>query len=99
MLPSAATGLGDNGAMEIKITSLGKGLHPSEEVIEIDAKDGKERLVIDSNALNGTYLGVGYPLSSNNNGHVFVELPRETFSGVWRLWVAKELTRNEEKVA
>lgn len=68
------------------------GMHPGESLVVIDTKDGEEELFLDRNLVSARSIPVGYPLGTSN-GHVLVELPRETMRGKWRVWVEKALLR------
>lgn len=74
--------------MKIKITMVGDGLHSSEKIVEIDTRDGPVRLTVDHSYIDDNSLEIGYPISKSN-GHVLVELPRETPTGQWRVWVSR----------
>ena len=64
------------------------GMHPGESLVIIDTKDGEEELFVDKTLVSARSIPVGYPLGTSN-GHVLVELPRETMRGKWRVWVEK----------
>lgn len=72
--------------MRVRIREVGKGLHPNEKVVEVQTSTGAERLVVDKRAIESSSLSVGAPIRKQN-GRVLVELPRETMSGTWRVWV------------
>jgi hypothetical protein len=74
--------------MRVKIEEVGAGQHPSEKIVKIETTDGPEQLVVDQRSIQDQSLDVGYPVG-NHNGHLLVELPRETFRGAWRVWVDK----------
>lgn len=63
-----------------------EGLMPSEKIVRIQTADGKiEDVTVSSLNLSGDKL-----LASEigrQNGRVLVELPRESASGRWRIWV------------
>jgi hypothetical protein len=65
---------------------LADGPGPSEKIIAIATTDGKEEIVLHSSALVGRdsiEVGVvGY-----KDDKALVELPRESASGRWRVWV------------
>ena len=79
--------------MRIKVREVGKGLHPSEVVVEIQTSDGMERLVVDKRTIETNSLSVGNPLRADN-GKYLVELPRETMSGAWRVWVKQDALKS-----
>jgi hypothetical protein len=76
--------------MRVKIEEVGTGQHPSEKVVKVETVEGPEQLVVDRRSIHEHSLDVGYPVSQHN-GHFLVELPRETFRGLWRVWVDKQI--------
>ena len=76
--------------MRVKIEEVGAGQHPSERVVKIETTEGPEQLVVDGRSIQAQSLDVGYPVGQHN-GHLLVELPRETFKGAWRVWVDKDI--------
>ena len=76
--------------MRVKIENTSPGLHPSEVVVGLKTADGVERLVVHRRSIEQNSLDIGYPISDFKNQYL-VELPRETQSGTWRVWVNKEL--------
>ena len=72
--------------MRLKVSEIGGALHPSEVVVEIRTATGPERLTIDRRSLHEGTIFVGWrPLAER--GQWLIELPRETMSGTWRVWV------------
>lgn len=83
--------------MKLKVYEIGDGLHSSEVWVRINTKDGEEGLVLDKRSLHGNSITIGYPIRISGDSYL-VELPRETSSGNWRVWVnKKELEANNEK--
>jgi hypothetical protein len=76
--------------MRLKVRKIGKGLHPSEVVVEVTTSTGKERLVVDKRSLEENSLLVGSPIAEGGDS-LLVELPREAMSGAWRVWVKRNL--------
>lgn len=72
--------------MRVRIEEVGTGQHPSERVVKIETVQGPERLVVDQRSIQNASLDVGFPVGQNN-GRLLVELPRETLSGAWRVWI------------
>lgn len=72
--------------MRLRINEEGGGIHPNEVVVSIPTRDGEERLVVHKRSLKNSSLEVGYPIGEDNQ-YYLVELPRETMSGLWRIWV------------
>jgi hypothetical protein len=70
----------------LKCDILQEGPGPSERIIMIDTQEGKEEIVVHSSILVGkNKFEVG--LIGKSNGHALIELPRESSSGRWRVWV------------
>lgn len=85
--------------MRVKVEEVGNGLHPSEVVVSVRTTDGSERLVVDRRSLSSDHsLEVGYPID-NRDGLFLVELPRETTTGSWRVWVPEAETVREPVAA
>jgi hypothetical protein len=85
--------------LRIKVKPIREGSHPSEIVVAVETADGKhERLVVDKRSLIDDTLGVGYPVGGDRD-RLLIELPRETLSGRWRVWVSRETVVEAEAVA
>ncbi len=81
--------------MRVKVDEVGKGLHPSEVVVQIQTAEGQpERLVVDRRSIVDGTIEVGYPIR-RDNGYYLIELPRETIGGSWRVWVSKDILAGE----
>ena len=82
---NSSNNLGMN--MPIKLNcNLADGLMPAEKVVYIQNADGKvEEVSVSSNNLSGGSLLVSE--IGRSEGNVLVELPRESASGRWRVWV------------
>lgn len=76
-----------DAAMRLKIEKIGNALHPNEVVVGIATAEGRQRLVVDRHSL-GTdeTLEIGWPLR-HEGAYALIELPRETSTGAWRVWV------------
>jgi hypothetical protein len=84
--------------MRLKVEEAGRGLHPNEVVVAVKTADGKERLVIPRRSITKGSIEVGWPLGSKADLYL-VELPRETQTGAWRVWVHKDqLIEVEERM-
>jgi hypothetical protein len=82
--------------MWVKVRRVGKALHPSEEVVEIETATGSERLVVARKSVERNAIYVGEPVGQRGDNWL-VELPRETMSGAWRVWVkSKTVIPNRE---
>lgn len=75
--------------MRVRVEQVGGGLHPSEVVVAINTRTGREELSIDGSSLQGSTLDIGWPVGQED-GYYLVELPAETFRGYWRVWVPKQ---------
>ncbi len=80
--------------MLVKIKEVGKGLHPSEAVVQISTEEGSELLIVDRRSIADETIDVGYPIA-NRNDYLLIELPRETVTGSWRVWINKEIVTEE----
>jgi hypothetical protein len=72
----------------IAIEQVEDGLHPSEVVVTIRTADNKtEEVAVDRRLVEGQSLKA-YAVGTERE-RVLVELPRETLSGSWRVWMPK----------
>jgi hypothetical protein len=71
--------------LRLKVRKLRDGLHPSETIVAI----GDEAFVVHPKALIDGTVDVGEPVGSDGDRYL-VELPSETWTGAWRVWVAKD---------
>ena len=74
----------------IRIEELGQGQHPSEVMISVATKDGRETLIVDRRSIKDHTIDVGYPVGSDGE-HLLVELPRETMRGLWRVLISRAI--------
>ena len=75
--------------MLVKITISGSGLHPSEKVVSLETRTGREQLAVDYRHLDGEALQIGWPVGRDGE-YLLIELPMETFRGSWRVWVKQD---------
>ena len=80
--------------MRVRIEEIGEGQHPSERVVSVQTLDGPQQLIVDYRSIQNQSLDVGFPVGKLN-GHLLVELPRETVQGAWRVWVPREIIFGE----
>jgi hypothetical protein len=74
---------------KLLVESKGEGLHPSQLVVSVKTKDGNvEELLVDRSLVSNGKLEVNHPVGEDGD-NVLVELPRESSSGSWRIWVPK----------
>jgi hypothetical protein len=78
--------------MLLRCRKLMDGPGPSESVIEITVDGGTEELVVHNNALKGDAIEIGSVIGERA-GLSLVELPRESASGKWRVWVPTQEIR------
>lgn len=76
--------------MKVRVEKIATGNHPNEVVVSVDTTSGPERLVVHQRSIEGGGLDIGYPINKNNTDFL-VELPRETISGSWRVWVPENV--------
>lgn len=85
--------------MRLKVEPVGKGLHPNEVVVAVTTTTGTERLVVPRLSIVNNSIEIAWPIRTNTaDGSTLVELPRETQSGAWRVWVPKGQTFEEERM-
>jgi hypothetical protein len=86
--------------MRLKVEQKGQGLHPNEAVVAVQTDHGQERLVVSKRSIERGSIRVGWPLGERPDGYVLVELPRETETGAWRVWVPRNRLdeQHEERI-
>ncbi len=73
--------------MRLQVRKVSDGPGPGEVVVEVTTMTGAtEQVVVHVTGMVGDTIDVGYPLASSENQRL-IELPRESMSGKWRLWV------------
>lgn len=83
--------------MKVKVARIGEGVHPSEVVVAVTTLDGTENLVIAKRSFDAEGIDVGFPIRADD-GRYLIELPRETLSGSWRVWVNSDQILDNEGV-
>lgn len=74
--------------MRIRFTNRREGPIPSETVVTIPTVGGgTEDVVVHQSQADAEGVEVGF--IGEKGDQLLVELPRETFSGRWRVWVPK----------
>lgn len=76
--------------MRVKVDKTEAGLHPDEIVVVIEGEDGPEGIVVHSQSIKNQSLEVGQPVARRGK-KCLIELPAETSSGAWRIWVDEDL--------
>jgi hypothetical protein len=76
--------------MRVKITGREAGSIPSETVVTISTSrgSGSEEVVVHASQVDDDGVEAGF--IGRQGDEVLVELPRETVSGKWRVWVPKD---------
>ena len=72
----------------LKVLDISDALHPSEAVVKVRTQEGSQFVVVSRNAIDDNKLSVSFPLLEEQD-HYLVQLPAETQSGAWRVWVPK----------
>ncbi len=76
--------------MGVKVERIRTGLHPQEVVVALRTLTGAiEKLVVHQRMLKNESIDIGYPISASDDAYL-VELPQETTTGAWRVWVSKD---------
>lgn len=76
--------------MRLQVRRVSDGPGPGEVVVEITTASGiTEEAVIHAGAIEGNTIDVGHPIDSSPERSL-VELPRESMSGKWRVWVPRD---------
>ena len=76
----------------LQVVTIRDGLHPSEVIVAVNTDQGQVNLVIDRESIVDELIEVGYPVA-RREGQLLVELPRETTSGQWRVWVENDAVK------
>ena len=75
--------------MLLKCRYLIDGPGPSEGVIEVTIEGGTEEVVVNKKSLKNGEIEVGAVIAVRGDFRL-VELPRESVSGKWRVWVPSQ---------
>lgn len=82
--------------MFVRCKLIAEGPGPSEAIISILAAEGhEEEVVLSKRQVRDNRVDVGAALLVEGN-RLLVELPRETASGRWRIWVDRAQTVQPE---
>jgi hypothetical protein len=73
--------------VRIKISHRESGPIPSETVVTIPTTTGTEEVVVHTSQATADSVEAGF--IGEEGDRVLVELPRETVSGRWRVWIPK----------
>jgi len=72
--------------MRLKVTEIEGGLHPSQVVLSINGEDGIHYIAVNRHSVDASSIDVGHYVGRRTDA-LLVELPTETESGAWRVWV------------
>lgn len=72
--------------MKLTAQKIADGPGPNEVVLGIKTTSGSEEVVLSSRSYSNGTIEVGYPIAVKKDQSL-VELPRESLSGLWRVWV------------
>jgi hypothetical protein len=75
--------------MRLRLSGSSQSTHPNELIVSLKTVSGSEKLVVHKRSIEDNSLNVGYPIDASEAGYL-VELPMETLTGSWRVWVPKE---------
>ena len=84
--------------MKIKVAEVGPALHPSEVIVAVKTISGTESVVLDRRSIKGSAISVGHPIR-HQDGNYLVELPRESQSGSWRVWIDENQIAEHERMS
>ena len=81
--------------MFLKVDRIGIGLHASEIIAAVRTRVGVERFIVNKDAIDASdRVDVGEPVGRRGE-EFLIELPAETTSGTWRVWVPKSALTGE----
>ena len=81
--------------MFVKCTVLKDGPGPSELIASVTMSDGNsEEIILSAEDITHGYMQVGNPLSVRDKEYL-IELPRESASGRWRVWVPESQVKRD----
>ena len=72
--------------MRLRVKEITDGPGPGEVLVEVITSTGKEQVVIHRASIEGSTIEVGFPIHRHEQ-RALVELPRESATGRWRVWV------------
>lgn len=85
--------------MFVRCKLIAEGPGPSEVIIGIQPAEGpEEEVVLSKRQVHDNMVDVGTALLAEGN-KLLIELPRESASGRWRIWVDKAQTVQPELAA
>jgi hypothetical protein len=78
--------------MRIRAIKVGPGWHPSQVMVSVKVADGHAEFVsVDHRSWDGKAIMVSPKVATRTEDQaMLVELPRESESGAWRIWISPE---------
>ena len=73
--------------MRVRTAEQIAGPIPSERVVTIQTARGIEQMIVHASQVDASGVEIGVVARKGNE--ILIELPRETLSGRWRLWVPR----------
>jgi hypothetical protein len=78
--------------VRVKVSRVTDGPGPSDTIVAITRKEGgQEELIIDKRLIRDDSIEVAKLGSTQSS--VLVELPNESASGTWRMWVPSDILK------
>jgi hypothetical protein len=76
--------------MFVRCESVDRGPGPSDKYVTVKTNSGDiEEVIVHTSFVRDKMMEIA-PVSSRNGSAVLIELPSETVSGSWRIWVPKD---------
>jgi hypothetical protein len=72
--------------MRLRVEEISEGPGPGEVVVAIRTSTGVEQVVVHKASIENGTIEVGFPIHQRQQT-ALVELPRESVTGRWRIWV------------
>ncbi len=74
-------------AMRLRVKRVSEGPGPGEVVVEVETTSGVyEEVILHAKSIKENTVEIGHPIAHVEDKSL-VELPRESTSGRWRVWV------------
>lgn len=85
-------------ATRVRVTPIMDGPGPDETIVSISKKGGgEEELILPKTMIKNNYIEVG--MVGETGDRVLIELPQESTSGSWRVWVDRGTLESESAIA
>ena len=74
-------------AVRLRVKRVSEGPGPGEVLVEVETTSGiYEEVILHAKSIEGDTVEIGHPIAHVEEKSL-VELPRESMSGRWRVWV------------